>query len=135
MKRQIYLNLPVKDVQRSQSFFESVGFRMASECSSDKGMCIELQEDSYAVLQPRETFEELSPKEMCRPAGCSEMLISVSCESREEVDELIDRAIEAGAKIPGSTKVEGPMYGRTFEDLDGHVWQLIYMDGRTESND
>lgn len=134
MKRQIYLNLPVQDKERSQSFFESVGFKMASECSSDRSTCIEIQENSYVLLQPHESFEQLSHKETCMPDGCTEVLISVACESRDEVDELIEKAMAAGAKIPSSVQQEGPMYGRTFEDLDGHVWQLVYMDGKLERN-
>ena len=128
MTAQIYVNLPVKDLKRSNSFFESLGFQLNPKFSNDQASCVILGENIFAMLLVESFFKTFTNKSICDATKSTEVLVCLSCESRARVDELVQKAIAAGGLTPRSPQDQGFMYGHGFEDLDGHIWELIYME-------
>ena len=128
MTTQIYVNLPVKDLKRSNSFFESLGFQLNPKFSNDQASCVILGENIFAMLLVESFFKTFTNKSICDATKSTEILVCLSCESRAKVDELVQKAIAAGGLTPRSPQDQGFMYGHGFEDLDGHIWELIYME-------
>jgi uncharacterized protein len=128
MTTQIYVNLPVKDLKRSNSFFESLGFQLNPKFSNDQASCVILGENIFAMLLVESFFKTFTNKSICDATKSTEVLVCLSCESRARVDELVQKAIAAGGLTPRSPQDRGFMYGHGFEDLDGHIWELIYME-------
>ena len=126
-----WLNLPVKSLTKSKEFFAKLGFSFDTEHgNSDHSGCFTVGEDKFRVLLfPEHTFQGFTKSELADTAKATEVLISLGAESREEVDEMARKAFEAGGTVyggPGET--EGWMYGCAFADLDGHRWNMLYMD-------
>jgi predicted lactoylglutathione lyase len=128
MTTQIYVNLPVKDLKRSNSFFESLGFQLNPKFSNDQASCVILGENIFAMLLVESFFKTFTNKSICDATKSTEVLVCLSCESRARVDELVQKAIAAGGLTPRSPQDQGFMYGHGFADLDGHIWELIYME-------
>jgi predicted lactoylglutathione lyase len=128
MTTQIYVNLPVKDLKRSNSFFESLGFQLNPKFSNDQASCVILGENIFAMLLVESFFKTFTNKSICDATKSTEVLVCLSCESRARVDELVQKAIAAGGLTPRSPQDRGFMYGHGFADLDGHIWELIYME-------
>ena len=131
MIKTVWLNLPVKDINNSKEFFARLGFSFDTEHgNSDHSGCFMVGEDKFHVLLfPENTFKGFTKNELADTAKTTEVLISLSAESREEVDEMARKAFEAGGEVygkPGET--QGWMYGCGFADLDGHRWNVLYMD-------
>jgi len=128
MTTQIYVNLPVKDLKRSNSFFESLGFQLNPKFSNDQASCVILGENIFAMLLVESFFKTFTNKSICDATKSTEILVCLSCESRSRVDELVQKAIAAGGLTTRSPQDQGFMYGHGFEDLDGHIWELIYIE-------
>ena len=128
MHKQIYVNLPVKDLARSRDFFASLGFNFNPQFSNDSGACMVIGENIYAMLLTESFFQGFTTKRIADTRETTEVLICISCESRAEVDALVQKAVAAGGRAPNPVQDHGFMYGHGFEDLDGHVWELSYMD-------
>ncbi len=128
MHKQIYINLPVKDLARSRDFFASLGFTFNPQFSNDAGACMVIGENIYAMLLTESFFQGFTTKRIADTRETTEVLICISCESRAEVDALVQKALAAGGRAPNPVQYHGFMYGHGFEDLDGHVWELSYMD-------
>jgi predicted lactoylglutathione lyase len=129
MARQIYVNLPVKDLQKSKQFFESLGFGFNLQFTNEQGACMVISEGSnYAMLLTEPFFQGFTKKPISNAKETTEVLLCLSCESREEVDELVRKAIAAGGSAPNPVQDHGFMYGHGFEDLDGHLWEVMWMD-------
>src|SRR5262245_16606445 len=128
MNRQIYVNLPVKDVKQSNVFFKSLGFALEPKFSNDQASCVILGENMFAMLLNESFFKSFTNKPISDAKKSSEVLVCLSCESRAKVDELVKKAVAAGARTLREPQDQGFMYGHGFEDLDGHVWELIFMD-------
>lgn len=128
MHKQIYINLPVKDLARSCDFFASLGFTFNPQFSNDAGACMVIGENIYAMLLTESFFQGFTTKRIADARETTEVLICISCESRAEVDALVQKALAAGGRAPNPVQDHGFMYGHGFEDLDGHVWELSYMD-------
>lgn len=128
MKRQIYVNLPVKNLERSKGFFSSLGFSFNPQFTNESGACMVIDENIYAMLLTENFFQTFTRKPVADATRSTEVLVCLSCESRAEVDELVRKALAAGGKAPNSPQDHGFMYGHGFEDIDGHVWELVYMD-------
>lgn len=124
----IFVNLPVKDLQRSILFFEQLGFQFNPQFTDDNATCMVIGPDIFVMLLVEKFFKTFTRKEICDATKTTEVLLSLSAESRERVDELNTRALEAGATTPLSPQDHGWMYQRSFQDLDGHVWDIVYMD-------
>ena len=128
MHKQIYINLAIDDMQKSQAFFKSLGFTFNPKFTNDQGACMVIGDNIYAMLLTKDFFQGFTDKPLVDAAQANEVLIALSCESRAEVDGLIARALAAGATTPRPPQDHGFMYAHAFEDLDGHIWELVYME-------
>ena len=129
MHQQIFVNLPIKDMQRSRTFFESLGYQFNPQFSNDRGACLVLGENLHAMLLVEEFFQTFTDKAIADARQTTEVLVCLSCDSREQVDTLVTKALAAGGQAPRPPQDHGFMYGHSFEDLDGHVWELVAMFG------
>lgn len=128
MNKQIIFNLPVKDLGRSKDFFAALGFGFNPQFSNESAAFMIIVEDSIlAMLMTEDFFTSLTNKPVAQALEGNEVIICLSCESREEVDSLIAKATAAGARIPHPPEDHGFMYDQGFEDLDGHLWNLVWM--------
>lgn len=128
MAQQIYVNLPVKDLARTNAFFSKLGYTFNPNFSDDKATCMIVTEDIFVMLLQEEFFKGFTSKEIPDTSKTSEVIISFSAESKEAVDELVSKAIAAGATAPNPPQDMGFMYQHGFQDLDGHLWEYLYMD-------
>ena len=129
MSRQIFVNLPIKNMERSQAFFKSLGFSFNPQFTNDQGACMIVDDQHiYVMLLVESFFQTFTKKPISDATKSTEVLVCLSCESRAEVDDLVKKAIAAGATSPNPPQDHGFMYGHGFTDLDGHIWELAYMD-------
>jgi predicted lactoylglutathione lyase len=128
MARKIFVNLPIADMARSRAFFESLGFTFNPQFTNEQGACMVIAEDIYAMLLVEPFFQTFTKKPIADARKSTEVLVCLSCDSRDEVDALVKKALAAGGTAPNAPQDHGFMYGHGFEDLDGHVWELMWMD-------
>lgn len=128
MGRQIYVNIPIADMERSKAFFASLGFTFNPQFTNDSGACMVVADDIYVMLLTESFFQGFTKKPVADASKSTEVLLCLSCQSRAEVDEMVRKALAAGGKAPMPPQDHGFMYGHGFEDLDGHQWELVYMD-------
>lgn len=128
MNKQIYVNLPVKDLPRTQAFFASLGFAFNAQFSNEQGACMIVSDDIYVMLLVESFFQTFTSKAIADARTSTEVLLCLSCDSRAQVDDLISKAQAAGGKVSRPPQDHGFMYYHAFEDLDGHGWELMYMD-------
>lgn len=129
MAKLIFINLPVADLPRATAFYEAVGATKNPQFSDDTASCMVLSETIHTMLLTHDKFRQFTPKAIADAKTTSEVLICISAESREEVDAITAKAGAAGGKLdPTPTQDFGFMYGRSFEDLDGHIWEVMWMD-------
>jgi predicted lactoylglutathione lyase len=127
MHKQIFVNLPVRDLGRSRTFFSSLGFEFNPQFSNDDAACMIVGENIFVMLLVERFFRGFTSKPLADAHATTEVLTCLSCESREEVDRLVAGAIAAGGRAPNPKQDHGFMYGHGFEDLDGHLWELAWM--------
>lgn len=127
MARQIFVNLPVKDLPRSVAFFTALGFSFNPQFTNENATCMIVDENIFVMLLVEPFFQGFIKKTICDAHKNTEVLVCLSCESRAEVDELAAKAVAAGGTIPREPEDHGFMYGHAFEDPDGHIWELVYM--------
>jgi len=132
MPRMIFVNLPVTDLQRSKAFYEAIGFRNEPKFSNDAAAMMVLSDTISVMLLTHPFYSTFTSKPIADAHDSSQVMMCISCESPAEVDRIVDAAAGAGGKIDQSLKSEaepdGPMYGRDFEDPDGHQWEPMWMD-------
>lgn len=128
MATKIFVNLPVKDLKASIEFFTKLGYTFNPQFTDETATCMIISEDIYAMLLTHEKFKAFTPKEICDATKSSEVLICLSCESREQVDEMVGKAVAAGGTTYNQPQDHGFMYGHGYQDLDGHIWELMWMD-------
>ncbi|MCX8106636.1 MAG: VOC family protein [Ignavibacterium album] len=128
MTRQIFVNLPVKDIARSMQFFRQLGFDFNMQFTDDKAACLIIGENIYAMLLKEEFFKNFTKKEIADSSKVTEVLIAIDVESKEAVDLLIQKAVSAGGTIYAEPADHGWMYQHSFADLDGHQWEIFYSD-------
>ena len=128
MTRQLFLNLPVSDLARATEFYEAVGAVMNPQFSDETGSCMVFSDTIHVMLLTHEKFQQFTPKRIGDAHVCSEVLICISSDSRSAVDRMVEQAIAAGGREPRPPQDYGFMYGRSFEDLDGHIWEPMWMD-------
>lgn len=127
MHKQIILNLPVKDLDKSKAFFSALGFTFDSRFSGENAAFMNIVDGSIqAMLTTEAFFQSLIGKPVADARQANEVVICLSCESREEVDGLIAKAQAAGGRIPHPPEDQGFMYDQGFEDIDGHLWNLVW---------
>ena len=128
MHQQIIVNLPVKDIEKSKAFFGALGYTFNATFSNEHAALMIITEDRInAMLMTEAFFKSFHTKQITNAREAIETWINLTCESREEVDTLVAKAVAAGATATGEAQDYGFMYGHGFEDLDGHTWQLNYM--------
>ncbi len=126
--RMIFVNLPVQSVAASRKFFGALGFGFNEQFCDDNSACMVIEENIFAMLLEHAKFKEFINGEIGDATKATEVLTCLSASSRAEVDETLKKALAAGAK-PWKPNIDmGPMYGCSFQDIDGHVWELMYMD-------
>ncbi|HET9760926.1 MAG TPA: VOC family protein [Nocardioidaceae bacterium] len=127
MSRMIFVNLPVADLAASVDFFTRLGFEFNQRFSDENATCMVLSEHACVMLLVRPFFATFTPKDVA-DASTTEAILAVSADSREEVDALVDQALLLGGTAAAAPSDEGFMYGRSFHDLDGHAWEVMWMD-------
>ncbi|WP_342132436.1 VOC family protein [Hydrogenophaga sp. OTU3427] len=128
MLRQIFVNLPIQDMARSQAFFKALGLNFNPRFTNEQGACLEIADNIYAMLLVESFFQGFTKLPVADARKTTEVLIALSCDSRAEVDELVARAVAAGATTPNTPQDHGFMYQHGFADLDGHQWEVFWMD-------
>lgn len=123
----IFISLPVQDVQKSKAFYEALGYAANSQMSDDTTASITISDTITVMLASHEKFQEISPKPLSDATKFCQILLSLSCESREEVDALVSKAVAAGGTKAHEPEDYGFMYQCGFYDLDGHGWGLMWM--------
>lgn len=128
MVSKIYINLAVKDLQKSIAFFKEIGFTFNPQFTDENAACMIIAENIFAMLVIEKRFKDFTKKEICDARKNTEVLLALDVESREKVDEIIQKAVNAGGSIYMEAQDYGWMYSHNFEDLDGHQWEIFYMD-------
>lgn len=128
MLREIFVNLPVKDLNRSRTFFQALGLSFNPQFTNEKGACLEIAPNIYAMLLVEPFFQGFTKLPIADAKKSTEVLIALSCDSRAEVDELVAKAVAAGATTPNAPQDHGFMFQHGFADLDGHQWEVFWMD-------
>jgi predicted lactoylglutathione lyase len=122
----IFVNLSVKDIAAARSFFTGLGFRFDPDYSDDQAACLVVDRNIFVMLLAEDRFRALVPGEVAG-RGTTEVLTSLSVDSREEVDRIVARAVASGGRPWLPPVQDGPMYGHSFQDPDGHVWELVHV--------
>jgi uncharacterized protein len=129
MAKLIFVNLPVTDLGRATAFYQAIGAQKNDQFSDATASCMVFSETIHAMLLTHEKFRQFTPKDIADARTTTEVLICMSADSRDAVDDIISRARGAGGRADPSPKQDfGFMYGRSFEDPDGHIWELMWMD-------
>lgn len=128
MTTQIFVNLPVKDLQKSIDFFTRLGFTFNPQFTDENATCMIVGENISVMLLVEKFFSTFTPKKICDTQKYTEVLVCISAESRDDVDTMVHQAIAAGGTMPNEPKDYGFMYQHGFQDLDGHLWELVYME-------
>lgn len=126
--RKLFLNLAVRDLARAKEFFAKLGFTYNPQFTDEKAACMVLSEEAFVMLLAEPFFKTFTKKEICDTRTHTEGMFALSCTSREEVDDLVKRALEAGGTPAMEPQDHGFMYGWSFYDLDGHHWEVFWMD-------
>jgi len=128
MATKIFVNLPVKDLPKSMEFFKKLGFTFNPQFTDETAACMVISDDIYTMLLTHAKFQEFTPKTICDATKSSEVLVCLSRDSREQVSDLVTKAVAAGGTTYAESKDYGFMLQHGFQDLDGHIWELIYME-------
>ena len=131
MATKIFVNLPVLNLGKSIQFFKGLGYSFNQQFTDDSAACMVISNDIYAMLLTHDKFNQFTNKNIVDAKRNTEVLVCLSAESRDNVDELLDKALAAGALEYREPQDYGFMYGRSFEDLDGHIWEVMWMDPST----
>lgn len=129
MSRQIFINLPVADLPKSVAFFTALGFAPNPQFTGEGGGCFSITDTIILMLCPHARFRDFTPKEICDTSKAVEVLLSLSCDSREEVDSLVAKALAAGGTTYDEPEDFGFMYTHSFVDPDGHGWGVLHLSG------
>ena len=128
MSKLIFVNLPVADLPAAKAFYEAIGATNNPMFTDDTAACMVFTDVIHVMLLTHDKFAQFTPKRIANAKETSEVLICISADSREAVDEMTDKALAAGGREPREKQDFGFMYGRSFEDLDGHIWEPMWMD-------
>ena len=128
MAKLIFVNLPVSDLARATAFYQAVGAEKNEQFCDGTASCMVFSETIHAMLLTHDKFRQFTPRKIADAKTSTEVLICISADSREAVDDITDKALAAGGREPREKQDYGFMYGRSFEDLDGHIWEPMWMD-------
>jgi len=127
VSKQVFINLPVADLPKSLTFFKALGFSQNLQFTDDTGTCIVVSDTISVMLLTHARFRDFTPKAICDTSKAVEVLLNLSCESRDEVDGLVAKALAAGGSTYDEPEDYGFMYSHSFVDPDGHGWGLFHM--------
>jgi uncharacterized protein len=128
MSTQIFVNLPIKDLNKSVEFFTQLGYTFNPQFTDETATCMIVSDTIFVMLLTEEKFKTFTPKAICDATKATEVLICLSCESRADVDEMVRKAVAAGGSTYNEPQDHGFMYAHGYQDLDGHIWELVYME-------
>ena len=128
MATKIFVNLPVKDLKRSVDFFTKLGYQFNLQFTDETATCMIVSDDIFVMLLTEAKFKTFTPKAICDATKNTEVLVCLSCETRQQVDDMVRKAVAAGGTTYADSKDYGFMYQHGYQDPDGHIWELIYMD-------
>lgn len=128
MSKLIFVNLPVADLPAAKAFYEAIGAANNPQFTDETAACMVFSETIHVMLLTHDKFSQFTPKRVADAHETSEVLIAISADSREAVDDIADRALAAGGREPRESQDYGFMYSRSFEDPDGHIWEPMWMD-------
>ena len=127
-QRMIFVNLPVRDLDRSIRFFTELGFRFDPRFTDETATCMIVSDDAFVMLLTEPFFKTFTKREVSDSGRQTEAILALSCDSRAEVDAMVDTAVAAGGSYAMASMDHGFMYGWSFYDPDGHHWEVIWMD-------
>lgn len=127
MSKKVFVNLSVKDLDKSISFFKQLGYEFNPQFTDDTAACMVISDEIYTMLLTEKKFKEFTQKKIADSSTTTEVITCLSCDSKDEVNDLMDRALGAGAFETREPQDYGFMYGRSYTDLDGHIWELVWM--------
>jgi predicted lactoylglutathione lyase len=127
MAKQIFVNLPVKDLKRSVAFYSALGYSFNPQFTDENATCMIVDDNIFVMLLIEPFFGTFTTKPVCDATKATEVLVCVSCESRAQVDEMVTKARAAGGTTPREAQDHGFMYQHGYQDLDGHIWELVHM--------
>jgi predicted lactoylglutathione lyase len=128
MEAKIFVNLPVKDLKRTMDFFSGLGFSYNPQFTDEKAACMIINQDSNVMLLREDFFKSFTKKGIVNAHNCTEVLTAISAESREKVDEIVNKAISLGATVAREPEDYEYMFTRSFNDPDGHIWEVNWLD-------
>jgi len=128
MIKQIFINLPVKQLNMSKEFFSKLGFNFNPQFTDENAACLILGENIYAMLLVDNFFNSFTKKKIGDSSNSTEAIFALSTDSKEKVEEMLNNVISAGGIEPTEPQDYGWMYGRSFQDIDGHLWEIFYAD-------
>jgi uncharacterized protein len=129
MHKQIYVNLPVRDMTRARHFFESLGYYFNPQFSNEQGACLVLGDNLFVMLLVEPFFQTFTSKAVADATSTTEVIVCLACDSRAQIEALVEKAFALGATRPRPPQDHGFMYQDAYTDLDGHIWELVYMSG------
>lgn len=128
MATKIFVNLPVKDLKKSIEFYQKLGFSINPQFTDETAACVVISEDIFVMLLTDAKFKGFTKKGIADSQATAEVINAISVNSKQEVDEMMKKVLSAGGKEAREPQAYGFMYGRAFEDLDGHIWEVFWMD-------
>ena len=128
MSTKIFVNLPVKNLSQSVEFFTKLGFSFDAQFTDETATCMIVSDDIFVMLLTHDKFKTFTPKAICDATKSTEVLVCLSSESHEKVDDMVRKAVAAGGTTYNDPQDHGFMYGHGFQDVDGHIWELMYME-------
>lgn len=128
MKTDVFINLPVNDLNRSKNFFKKLGFEFKQQFSNEQAACMILNNESYVMLLQEKFFQDFTKNGIADTSQFTEVLLAISVDSKENVNSFLENAIKMGAREAREPQDNNYMYGRSFHDLDGHIWEIFWMD-------
>lgn len=126
--KQIFVNIPVKNLEASMDFFQTIGFSFDQRFTDENAACMILGSGMYVMLLQEAFFQTFTNKNMVDTSREAEAILAISADSKEEVNEIVQKALEAGGRPSNEPMDGGFMYGWSFQDIDGHLWEVMYMD-------
>ena len=124
----IFVNLPVKDLKKTVEFFTKLGFTFNPQFTDENATCMIVGKDIFVMLLVEKFFKTFTKKEISDTTKNTETIVALSAQSREEVDQMMEKVLDAGGREARDPQDHGWMYGRNFEDINGHLWEIFYMD-------
>ena len=131
MSSKIFVNLPVRDLEKSKLFYQALGFSINPQFTDENAACVVISEDIYAMILTHDFLKRFTKKEIVDATKATEAIMALSTDSREDVDEFAKKAVAAGGKISRDPEDHGWMYSQAIEDLDGHIWERVWMDEKS----